>query len=63
MGTAAAVAIAIIHGATMVRVHDVAEMVQVVRVAHAIRDGAKDADQTTATTPQDEPYVLARGKI
>lgn len=41
MGTAAAVAIAIIHGATIVRVHDVAEMVQVVLVAQAIRDGAK----------------------
>ena len=42
MGTAAAVAIAIIHGATMVRVHDVAEIVQVARVAHAIKNGAKD---------------------
>jgi dihydropteroate synthase len=45
MGTAAAVAIAIIHGATIVRVHDVAEMVQVVLVAQAIRDGAKDPSE------------------
>ena len=49
MGTAAAVAIAITRGATIVRVHDVAEMVQVVRVAQAIRDGAMGADPPNAT--------------
>ena len=38
-GTAAAVAAAVMGGAHMVRVHDVAEMVQVVRVCDAIRDG------------------------
>ncbi len=37
MGTAAAIAIAIIHGATIVRVHDVAEMAQVVLVARAMK--------------------------
>jgi dihydropteroate synthase len=36
MGTAATVAIAIAHGADIVRVHDVAEMVQVCRVADAV---------------------------
>ncbi len=37
-GTAAAVAAAVLLGAHIVRVHDVAEMAQVVRVADAIRD-------------------------
>lgn len=36
MGTAASVAIAIAHGADIVRVHDVAEMVQVCRMADAV---------------------------
>jgi dihydropteroate synthase len=36
MGTAATVAIAVAHGADIVRVHDVAEMVQVCRVADAV---------------------------
>jgi len=36
-GTAAAVAASVLYGAHIVRVHDVAEMVQVVRVADAIR--------------------------
>jgi len=36
-GTAAAVAAAVLGGAHIVRVHDVAEMVQVVRVADAVR--------------------------
>jgi dihydropteroate synthase len=39
MGTAASVAIAIAHGADIVRVHDVAEMVQVCRVADAVVRG------------------------
>jgi dihydropteroate synthase len=39
MGTAAAVAVAASSGAHIVRVHDVAEMVDVVRVADAIREG------------------------
>jgi dihydropteroate synthase len=38
-GTAAAVTAAVLHGAHVVRVHDVAEMVRVVRVADAIRRG------------------------
>jgi len=37
-GTAAAVAISVMNGADVVRVHDVAEMSQVARVAAAIRD-------------------------
>lgn len=37
MGTAAAVAACVMHGAHVVRVHDVREMVEVVRVADAIR--------------------------
>jgi dihydropteroate synthase len=39
-GTAAAVAAAVLHGARVVRVHDVAAMARVVRVADAIRRGA-----------------------
>jgi dihydropteroate synthase len=39
-GTAAAVTAAVLHGAHIVRVHAVAPMVQVVRVADAIRDRA-----------------------
>ena len=38
-GTAAAVAAAVLAGAHVVRVHDVAEMVQVVRLSDAIRGG------------------------
>jgi dihydropteroate synthase len=38
-GTAAAVTAAVLGGAAAVRVHDVAEMVDVVRVAQAIREG------------------------
>jgi len=38
LGTAAAVAAAVLAGAEAVRVHDVAEMLDVVRVATAIRD-------------------------
>jgi dihydropteroate synthase len=40
MGTAAAVAACVLGGAHVVRVHDVAPMVQVARVCDAIRDGA-----------------------
>jgi dihydropteroate synthase len=40
MGTAAAVAAAVLFGAHVVRVHDVAEMVDVVRLADAIRGDA-----------------------
>jgi dihydropteroate synthase len=36
-GTAAAVALSVMHGADMVRVHDVKEMVKLVRVADAIK--------------------------
>jgi dihydropteroate synthase len=47
-GTAAAVAIGIANGAAIVRVHDVREMVRVVRVADAIVRGPA-ADRTTAS--------------
>ena len=40
MGTAAAVAVSILGGAHIVRVHDVAEMVQVVRLCDAVLAGA-----------------------
>jgi len=42
-GTAAAVAAAVIFGAHIVRVHDVAEMVQVVRTADTLRDAGDGA--------------------
>jgi dihydropteroate synthase len=38
MGTAAAVAAAVLNGANMIRVHDVAAMRDVARVAKKIRD-------------------------
>jgi dihydropteroate synthase len=38
-GTAAAVALGIAHGARIVRVHDVAEMADVVRMSNAILEG------------------------
>jgi dihydropteroate synthase len=41
MGTAAAVAACVLQGAHVVRVHDVREMVEVVRVADAIRGDAE----------------------
>lgn len=41
LGTAAAVAACVLAGARAVRVHDVAEMHDVVRVARAIRDGGR----------------------
>lgn len=44
-GTAAAVAVSIINGASIVRVHDVREMVKVARVADAIVRGAVSASQ------------------
>ncbi len=40
-GTAAAVAIAVFNGASVVRVHDVAPMVKVIRVADAIRSAGR----------------------
>jgi dihydropteroate synthase len=43
-GTAAAVAACVLAGAHVVRVHDVDEMVQVVRVADAIRDAGAAGD-------------------
>ena len=42
MGTAASVAWSVINGAAVVRVHDVGEMVQVVRVVQAIQMGRVD---------------------
>jgi dihydropteroate synthase len=43
LGTAAAVASAVLLGAHVVRVHDVAEMVEVVRVADAVRGDSGEA--------------------
>ena len=43
MGTAAAVAISVLNGADMIRVHDVAEMVPVVRVADGVARGWRPA--------------------
>lgn len=39
-GTSAAVAISVLNGANIIRVHDVKEMLPVVKVAHAIRNEA-----------------------
>ena len=49
-GTAAAITAAILGGAHIVRVHDVAEMVQVVKVADELarRQGAQSANQVMA---------------
>ena len=43
-GTAATVAIAIANGASIVRVHDVGEMMDVVRVSDAVRWGPPSVD-------------------
>jgi len=43
-GTAAAVAISIINGANIIRVHDVKEMVKVAKVADAIKNGKINND-------------------
>ena len=43
MGTAGAVAAAVLHGAQVVRVHDVAQMRDVVKMAEAIRDHQRSA--------------------
>lgn len=48
-GTAAAVAACVLQGAHVVRVHDVREMVQVVRVCDAIRGDGAPAAETEAT--------------
>ena len=67
MGTAAAVAIAIIHGATIVRVHDVVEMVQVARVAQAIRDGVMGTEPMMERPAQEATILPAcsstRGRV
>jgi dihydropteroate synthase len=44
-GTAAAVALAVERGATILRVHDVAMMADVVKVAAAVRASASPAKQ------------------
>ncbi len=52
MGTAATVAIAIAHGADIVRVHDVAEMVQVSRMADAvIRPSLRSSEARQSSRP------------
>jgi dihydropteroate synthase len=48
MGTAAAVAVAVMGGAHVVRVHDVAEMADVVRVCDAILEGLPAAQAAAA---------------
>jgi dihydropteroate synthase len=40
-GTAAVITACVLRGASLVRVHDVAEMVAVVRVAEALRDAGE----------------------
>ncbi len=50
-GTAAAVAVAVAHGADLVRVHDVAEMKDVVRMVKAIVDRRSAADPHHETSP------------
>ncbi len=57
MGTAAAVTIAAFHGVAMVRVHDVAEMAQVVRVAQAIRDAGVEEQTRAPTSWQDHTHT------
>ena len=47
MATAAAVAAAVLLGAHIVRVHNVPDMVDVVRVADAIRAGVKSGTMLT----------------
>jgi dihydropteroate synthase len=54
--TAAAVTVAVLGGAHMVRVHRVAEMVEVVRVADAVRDQASGpGTRAAAPTPTPVP--------
>lgn len=50
MGTAATIALGVAAGADFVRVHDVAEMVQIVRMSEAVlgREGAADAGERGA---------------
>jgi len=50
-GTAAAVAVAVLNGAHVLRVHDVAEMKQVAEMAAALRDagGAAEAPRNTGS--------------
>jgi dihydropteroate synthase len=50
-GTAATVAAAVLRGAHVVRVHDVAEMLQVVRVVDAIKNETLVATEQTAVGP------------
>ncbi len=50
-GTAAAVAVAVAHGAALVRVHDVAEMKDVVRIVRAIVAQQSAADSYPETSP------------
>ena len=47
-GTAAAVALAVYRGAALVRVHDVAPMVKVVRMAEAFRQVTRDSGSAAA---------------
>ena len=50
-GTAAAVTAAVLHGAQLVRVHDVVEMVRVARMADAIRRGRVVRPETKRVWP------------
>ena len=63
MGTATAVSVAVMHGAAVVRVHDVEQMAQVVRVTHAIRDEAVSAHPTTSTGMHDDTCVAASSSV
>jgi dihydropteroate synthase len=59
-GTAAAVAAAVLGGAQMVRVHDVREMVQVVRVAEGIQAGRQGGREAGKRASSVQPFLGRR---
>ena len=59
-GTAAAVAIAVMNGANIIRVHDVKEMAKVVRIADAIKRGGF---QYVEPNRQGQPPLVSLNKI
>jgi len=63
LGTAAAVAACALAGAHVVRVHDVAEMVQVVRVCDAIRGNAPQPPRRRCGDPRTPRRVPGRQRV
>ena len=59
-GTAASLAVSILGGAHLVRVHDVAEMAQVARMTDAILNEEADYDDQRSSTPT--PFLDAERK-